>query len=120
MDQSESRPYNALAVSSVLIGVLDHSAFFLVYACILFCFSVIVGYRWPRPISRWVFILAIGAPTVNIFAHLLFGFNQDTLLMEDAFFRFAGALLAILPGLGAGALTRRLYRRMRRQPSTIA
>ncbi|MBI5281396.1 MAG: hypothetical protein HY858_06910 [Candidatus Solibacter usitatus] len=111
MFSSDNRPALTLVLTSLTIGALDHSSWFLAYALLLFGFSFLVGFKWPRPVWVWLMILAAGAPAINVAAHLMFGYQAGYSLIEDAGSRFLGAFVAILPGLGVGVLFRRVQRR---------
>ncbi|MBI5086668.1 MAG: hypothetical protein HZB13_18995 [Acidobacteria bacterium] len=110
MFSSDNRPTLTLVLTSLTIGALDHSSWFLAYAGLLFGFSFLVGYKWTRPVWVWLTILAAGAPAINVAAHVLFGYQAGYSLLEDAGMRFVGAFVAILPGVGMGVVSRRVQR----------
>jgi hypothetical protein len=123
MPKSELRPTVTLAAASLMIGVLAQSNWFFAYAGALFFFAFVLGYRWLKPISLWMLILALGAPLVNLAGHLAFQLKPGVPAWEDCFRHLGAALVAILPGVGAGALYRRLsiyLHRNKPQPSTTA
>jgi hypothetical protein len=128
MPYRDDRPPLALILVSLTIGALDHSAWYLGYACLLFAISVAIGFKWPRPVWPWLMILAAGAPVINIIAHTLFGFQAGYPVVEDAGARFLAAFVAMLPGLAVGMAAHRVAERLMRrepleadgQPSTIA
>ncbi|WP_321474585.1 hypothetical protein [uncultured Paludibaculum sp.] len=106
-------PFVSLAIASVLIGILDHSSWFVAYTGMLFGFSTMIGRDWPKTVWLWCLILAAGAPAVNLLAHAVAGYNPMCPWYEDAGARFFAALLAIMPGLGAGVFYRCVVRRLR-------
>lgn len=113
MTTTDERPFVSLAIASVLIGILDHSSWFVAYTGMLFGFSMMIGYRWPRPVWAWCLILASGSPAVNLFAHSVTGYNSMFPWYEDAIAHFVAALFAIVPGLGSGVFYRCVFRRLR-------
>jgi len=119
MSSKDLRPSTSLAAASLMIGVLDHSNWYLAYAGMLFGFSAVVGYLWPKHVMVWTLILALGAPVVTVVAHLFFGYQPQIPWYQDTFRHFTGALLGLLPGLGAGATWRhiRKHLRARKQPT---
>lgn len=116
MDSNKMRPLIPLTAASVLLGVLANSNWYLAYAAMLVGFAAMVGYRRPRYIMVWTLVLAMGAPLVSLCAHLLLGYHPSTPWYQDTFRHFAGALLGILPGLGAGICYRHLAGRLRKSP----
>lgn len=123
MPKSELRPSVTLAAASLMIGVLAQSSWYLAYSGTLFFFAFVLGYRWLKPISLWMLILALGSPLVNLVGHLAFALNPGVPLLEDCFRHLGAALVAILPGVGAGALYRRLsiyLHKQKPQASTTA
>lgn len=107
------KPMLPLAASSLMIGALAHSNWALLYAAMLFGFAVFVGYLWPKHVMVWTLVLALGSPIVNVAAHLFLSYRPGVPMVEDVFRHFAGALLGILPGLGAGATWRHLHKKLR-------
>lgn len=113
MRNTGDRSYVALAIASVLIGILDHSAWFVAYTGMLFGFSMMMGCRWPRQVWIWCLILASGGPAVNLLAHTVGGFNPQCPWYQDVASHFLAASFAILPGLGSGVFYRCVVRRVR-------
>lgn len=112
MKNPDVRPFLPLAIASVLIGILDHSSWFVAYTGMLFGFSMMIGLRWPRPVWIWCLILAAGAPAVNAFAHAVAGYNPMVPWYWDVLGRFLAATFAIVPGLGSGVFYRCVIRRV--------
>lgn len=123
MPKSELRPAVTLGAASLMIGVLAQSSWYLVYSAAVLFFAFVLGYRWLKPISLWMLILALGSPLVNLIGHLAFQLNPGVPVLEDCFRHLGAALVAILPGVGAGALYRRLslyLHKQKAQASTTA
>lgn len=113
MRDTGEHPFVPLAIASVLIGVLDHSAWLVAYTGMLFGFSMMVGCRWPRRVWAWCVILAGGAPAVALLVHGVGGGMTACSWYQDAGVRFLAALFAIVPGLGSGVFYRCVFRRVR-------
>jgi hypothetical protein len=112
---SETRnPFFPLAVAGLLSGALGQTNWFVLYAGLLFGFSVVIGMRRPARMMRWILVLAAGTPVAHL-GCLLAGWTKGSEPWAvDLLLRTGAALIAILPGLGAGLLYRRLSPRMRR------
>lgn len=112
---SESRnPFFPLAVAGLLSGALGQTNWFLLYAGLLFGFSVVIGMKRPVRMMRWILVLAAGTPVAHL-GFILAGWAKGSEpWVVDILLRTGGALIAILPGLGAGLLYRRLSPRMRK------
>jgi hypothetical protein len=112
-------PFAALALSSLMIGTLHHWGWNIACTGILFGFAFAVGVKQPRPAWLWLTILAAGAPAAGLLMHAIPGLNPQGTLLNDFGGGALASLGAMIPGLGAGYMFRRL-RRLRAQPSMIA
>lgn len=112
---NESRnPILSLALAGLLLGALGQTDWFVLYAGLLFGFSMVIGMKRPAKMMRWILVLAVGTPVAH-FAFVLAGWTKASEpWMVDVLPRTGGALIAILPGLGAGLLYRRLSPRFRK------
>ncbi len=114
MATPQRNPFTSLALAGLLLGALGQTNWFLLYAGLLFGFSMVIGMKRPPQMMRWILVLAIGTPVTYILWLVLGWSKGGSLWYVDALMRAGGALLAILPGLGAGLVYRRISPRMRK------
>jgi len=119
MSPSLRGPFLSLALSSLMIGALHHWGWNVACTGMLFGFAFAVGVRQPRPAWLWLTILAAGAPAAGLLMHVIPGLNPPGSLLNDFGGGLIASLAAMIPGLGAGYMFRRL-RRLRAQPSAAA
>ncbi|GEM_PF-6997100 len=117
MDARDRSALISFALAGLLLGALGHTSWFVAYSGLLFGFSVVIGLRRPPHIVLWILTLIAGAPVANLIAHVALNFNPSLAWYADAFLRTGGALLAVLPGVGAGLLYRRFSPRLRKSPA---
>jgi len=117
MESRERSPLISLALAGLLLGALGQTSWFVLYAGLMFGFSVIIGFRRPPRMALWMLTLVAGTPLANLVAHFALNYNPALAWYADAFLRTGGALLAILPGVGAGLTYRRLHLRLRKSPA---
>lgn len=118
MHVSVRGPLVSLALSSLMIGSLHQWGWNIACTGMLFGFAFAVGVKQPRPAWLWLVILAAGPPAAGLLMHALPGLRPPGALLNDTGGGLAASLSAMLPGLGAGYMFRRLRRR--RAQSAIA
>jgi hypothetical protein len=99
----------SLALSGVLLGALATTNWFVLYTGLMFGFAVVIGMKRPPKMMRWILALAAGTPLVQA-AFLAAGWVTEggNPWFVEILLRLGAAMVAILPGLGAGLLYRRL------------
>jgi hypothetical protein len=107
-------PIHSLAPAGLLLGALGETDWFLLYAGLLFGMAMLIGLRRPQRMMRWILVLAAGTPVLHLVYLLLGWTGGGPSWPVELLQRTSGALLAILPGLGAGLLYRRLSPRMKK------
>ncbi|MBI4892815.1 MAG: hypothetical protein HY821_19485 [Acidobacteria bacterium] len=114
MSNSQRSPFWSLALAGLFLGALGQTNWFLLYAGLLFGFSMVIGLKRPPQMMRWILVLTAGTPITYILWLMLGWSKGGRFWYIDALMRAGGALVAILPGLGAGLVYRRISPRMRK------
>jgi hypothetical protein len=117
MPKETRNPFPSLALAGLLAGALGQTNWFVLYAGLLFGFATVIGFKRPPQMMRWILVLAVGTPVAH-FASAMLGWSASgEPWAADLLARTGGALVAILPGLGAGLICRRLSSKMRKAPA---
>lgn len=114
MSNETRHPILTLALAGLLLGALGQTDWYVLYVGMLFGFALVIGLRRPPQMMRWILVLAAGTPVAH-FAAILAGWTKThEPWVVDVLLRTGGALVAILPGVGAGLLYRRVSPRLRK------
>ncbi len=108
-------PMLPLALASMMLGALATTNWFVLYTGLMFGFAVVIGLKHPPKMMRWILVLAAGTPLVQICYMVVGGwFESGNPWYVEMLLRLGAASAAILPGLGAGLLYRRLRPKLTR------
>lgn len=112
MSNTARHPILTLALAGFLLGLLGESDWYVMYAGMLFGFAVVIGLKRPPRMMRWLLVLATGTPVAHLCSVLTGWSAAGDHWAAEAMMRTGAALTAILPGVGAGLLYRRLAPRI--------